>query len=107
MLIFTNWFIPARFGAETYGPITFMRPKYKEDTGLQKHEAVHVSQFWHNPLFGLWYLFSKKYRAKYEAEAYKEQLKWYTDDRTNMFAQFLVDKYNLGITLEEAKALLK
>ena len=99
--------IPARFGAETYGPITFMRPKYKNDIGLQKHEEVHRNQFWSNPFFGIMYFFDKKARAKYEAEAYKEQLKWYTDDRTDALATILANNYKLGITVEEAKALLK
>jgi hypothetical protein len=43
----------------------------------------------------------------YEVEAYKEQLKWYQDDRTETLAKALATKYRLNITLEEAKALLK
>lgn len=102
VVFYSNLFVPSNFGATTYGPFIIICPKYKGDEGLLRHELEHVKQFWHNPLFGLWYKFSKKSRLKYEAEAYKEQLKYYPVDKTVVFAGYLVDKYNLGITLEEA-----
>ena len=107
LTFYTNLFIPSRFLGVTFGPLIFIRPKGKDDNGILPHELTHVKQFWHNPFFGLWYQFSKKDRLKYEAEAYKVQLKYYKDDRTTVFAQLLVDNYNLGITLEEALAALK
>lgn len=107
LTFYTNLFIPSRFLGVTFGPFIFIRPKGKDDNGILQHELTHVKQFWRNPLFGLWYQFSKKDRLKYEAEAYKVQLKCYPDDRTNVFAQLLVSNYNLGITLDEALAALK
>lgn len=106
MIFYTNLFIPARFQAVTYGPFIFIRPEKKDSVGLLEHEKTHVKQFWKNPLMGLWYFFSKEARFKYEAEAYREQLK-YSPGNEEVYAQLLVDKYNLGITKEQALAALK
>jgi len=106
MVFYTNWFIPAKFSAVTYGPFIFIRPTKREDIGLLAHEKTHVKQFWRNPLFGLFYLLSSKARLKYEVEAYREQLK-YHPDRLDAFATSLATKYNLGITKEAAASLLK
>ena len=103
---YTDLFIPARFGGITYGIFIFLRPKYKNDNGILQHELTHVRQFYRNPLFGLWYQFSAKDRLKYEAEAYKVQLAYYTEDKKSLFAQYLVNNYNLGITYDQAIAAL-
>jgi hypothetical protein len=101
-VFYTNWFIPARFGATTYGPFVFVRPKYKgTDEGLLQHELTHVKQFWRNPLFGLWYFFSKNARYKYELEAYRVQLKYYTDNRAGTFAWYLVNNYKLHVPKDQ------
>lgn len=106
-VIYTNRFIPAIYAGRTIGPIVLIRPEYKSDTGLLEHEKVHVRQFWRTlGLFGIPYLLSKKYRLKYELEAYKEQLKYYTTDKKALFASHLATKYNLNITQEEALKLL-
>lgn len=105
-VFYTNWFIPERFQATTYGPFIFIRPTKKDDIGLLEHEKVHVRQFWSNPLFGLEYFFSKEARLKYEAEAYREQLK-YSPGREEVFAGILATRYTLGITIEQALAALK
>lgn len=105
MIIYTNWFIPSRFQAMTYGPLILIRPSRKGDAGLVAHEQTHVKQFWRNPLFGLWYLFSRKARATYEAEAYREQLK-HVPERFDAIAESLATRYGLNITVDEAKRLL-
>lgn len=106
-VFYTNNLIPDKFGAKTVGPFILMRPQYKNDTGLLEHEKVHVRQFWSTlGLFGIPYYFSKKYRLKYELEAYKEQLKYYAIDKRSLFAYYLSTKYNLNITQEEALKLL-
>lgn len=105
-VFYTDWFIPARFSAATYGPFIFIRPIKRENVGLLEHEKIHAKQFWKNPLMGIFYYFSKKSRFEYEAEAYREQLK-YSPGNEEVYAQFLVDKYNLGITKEQALAALK
>jgi hypothetical protein len=103
---YTNWFIPARFSGMTYGPFIFIRPSKREDVGLLEHEKVHVKQFWKNPFFGIPYFFSASARLHYEAEAYREQLK-YSPGKEEAFADLLVYKYNLGITKAQALAALK
>lgn len=106
-VIYTNNIIPDKFAGLTLGPFIFIRPSHKDDKGLLEHEKVHVRQFWRTlGLFGIAYLLSKKYRLKYELEAYKEQLKYYATDKKQLFAQHLATKYNLDITQEEALKLL-
>lgn len=104
-IFYTDKFIQSKFSAQTFGPFIFIRPAKKNDVGLLEHEKVHVKQFWKNPLFGLAYLFSKKMRAKYEADAYRKQLT-YSPDRIDVFAHHLSTKYNLGISLDQAKLLI-
>lgn len=104
-VFYTNWCIPSRFAGSTYGPFVFIRPTKREDAGLLAHELTHVKQFWHNPLFGLFYLLSKKSRFKYEAEAYRVQLAYYPD-RLEALATILATKYKLDITVDEARAAL-
>ena len=101
-IFYTNFLIPARFAGITIGPVVFIRPNYKDDVGLLNHELTHVKQFWKNPLMGLLYQFNKKYRLRYEAEAYNTQLK-YASGRLDLFAGFLVNNYNLQITLDQAR----
>ena len=105
-VFYTNLFVGANHGAETYGPFIFIRPEHKGKVALLEHEKVHVKQFWRNPLFGIAYILSKKARLGYEAEAYREQLK-YDPGKEEVFSGFLVNNYNLGITKEEALAALK
>ena len=105
---YTNWGVATGFAGVAYGPFIFIRPKYREDVGLLEHEKVHVRQFWkYLVLFWILYYTSQKYRLRFEVEAYREQLKWYDDDRTQVFAGFLVNKYGLDITTEAAAKLLK
>lgn len=105
MTFYTNWFIPARFAAVTYGPFVFIRPSKRGDEALLAHEQTHVAQFWRNPFFGFAYLFSKPARMRYEVEAYRAQLKL-RPDLLDALAADLATKYNLGITLAEAKGAL-
>jgi hypothetical protein len=108
MIVYTNFFVPDRFAAITIWPFVFIKPQYKDDIGLRKHEEVHLRQFLSTyGLFWAFYLLSKKYRLNAEVEAYKEQLRWYDDDRTVMFAVYISTKYKLNISVEAATALLK
>lgn len=107
MVFYTDRFVPSRFAGCTRGPVIFIRPKYSDDAGLLAHEKVHVRQFWRSlGLFGIPYLLSKSFRLRCEVEAYREQLRHYPDDRSWAFAGFLADKYNLGVSREEAHRLL-
>ena len=88
--------------------LVFIREGYEDDKGLHQHELVHVKQWWDNPIHGLQYWLSKKYRLNCEVEAYREQAKHYPEDQRWLFAGFIVDskKYNLKITQKEAYKLL-
>jgi hypothetical protein len=101
-VFYTDRLIPDRFAGTTFGPFVFIRPNYKNDAGLLNHELTHVKQFWKNPLMVLLYQFSKTYRLRYEAEAYKTQLE-YAPGRLDLFAGYLVNNYNLQITLDQAR----
>ena len=105
-VFYTDKFIPATAAGATRLMFIFIRPKYKDDVGLLQHELKHVEQLYRNPLHSYFYLLSKSYRLKCEVEAYKEQLKHYANDRTDLFAEFIAKYYNLNITQEEAKQLL-
>lgn len=107
MVIYTNWFIPARFAACNYGPITLIRPGQRNNAGLHAHEATHERQFYRTfGLMGILYLLSRKHRQRYEVEAYREQLK-FAPSNLDYYANSLATKYNLDITVEEARRLLK
>ncbi len=112
MVFYTNLFIPSRFSAYTYGFIVVVRPESKGNEALLQHELTHVKQFWRNPLTGLFYMLSKSHRQKAEVEAYRAQLTYspckedyqrYLD----AFAGYLSSNYGLGITIDEARNLLK
>jgi hypothetical protein len=107
MIIYTDKLIPERYDAFTYFFITLIRPKCKDDKALAAHEQVHVQQFWHAPfIHGLLYRFSKAYRQAAEVEAYKVQLKMQPQN-LDIFAGYLSNNYDLGITKEQALKLLQ
>lgn len=108
IVIYSDRLVPDRFAGCSYGPIVAIRPIYRNDKGLHEHEFVHARQFWRGLGLGhaLRYKFSRAYRLRCEVEAYREQLYWTPFDRAPLFARFLVDKYDLGITFDEAMELL-
>lgn len=114
MVIYTNWFIPGGYAGITYGFVALIRPEYRLDIGLRKHEEKHIEQFWrYFCWFPLFYLLSEKFRLKVEVEAYREQLRYYPLDspvmtawRINRFAWFIANKYRIHITVPEAERLL-
>jgi len=106
-IFYTNKFVNNTDAGTARAMFIWIRPSYKNDKGLLEHELVHVRQFWRNPLFfGLLYRFSEKYRFNSEVEAYREQLKHYPDDRSDLFAKFIVENYRLKVTHSEAKFAL-
>jgi len=121
------------FGGTAQGPLIKVLTKYKGDTGLIEHEKTHVRQ-WYTamaiallpcalltlvvssslwPLFGLapvvhplLYKLVRPYRQWCEVQAYRKQLATggYGDNEFAVIA--LVQKYDLGLSADEAKALL-
>ena len=91
--------VPRKCTGIAYGPIVFILPEHIDDRGLLEHELVHTRQFW-NPL--KWF----KGKLWWEVEAFKEQAKWYSDDRSYAFAQLISTAYALDISVEKAEKLL-
>lgn len=107
MIVYSNFLMPKWADGRTLGPIIQIRPSKKDDKDLLVHEKVHQQQWRRNPvLFYFRYLFSKKWRLRYELEAYREQLKLSPQD-LDEFAYLLSTKYNLDITKQRAKDLLQ
>lgn len=108
LVFYTEFGIPATAAGCARGPIIFIRPKYKDDEGLYQHELVHVKQWVFSlGIHSLLYMVFDWYRMHMEADAYREQLKYYPDDRTEMFAEFLTQNYKLNITKDLAIKLLQ
>ena len=106
--IFYTKNLPENIGGCTNAFIIRIKPKYKNDLGIHKHEIYHVKQWYRTcGLHSFLYLFSKKYKLKSEIEAYKEQLKYYPDDRTELFAKFICENYGLNVKKEEVIFALK
>ena len=125
--------LPNGFGGTAQGPLIKILSKYKGDIGLLEHEKTHVRQWyavlaigllictlltllvslslW--PLYGLalfshqlLYKFVRPYRRWCEVKAYRKQIETggYT---SNEFAvTMLVDKYDLGLSVDKARVLL-
>ena len=110
-LIFYTDNLPEWMGGCANGPVIRIRPKYKYDAGILKHELQHVKQWFATlGLHSLLYLVSKRYRQWAEVQAYRAQMRW--PDRNgycmdiDYAAELLATKYDLGISTDEAKELL-
>jgi hypothetical protein len=97
--------LPNGFAGKTNAFVIRILKSHKDDRGLLEHEKVHVKQFWRCPLHGLFYRFSEDYRLKSEVEAYRVQYKYGADLDT--LADHLSSKYDLMLTFEKAKELIK
>ena len=112
MILYQKWGVSPGAKATTRGFIIFVDPEFKDDLGLVPHEQVHVDQFFRTCGMHVFLdRFSKDYRFKSEAEAYREQLQHYPlaeyPQRLDDYATFLAEHYGLGITKEQAVELLK
>lgn len=45
MIFYTHRFVQPCFAATTRGPVIFIRPECRQDTGLLEHERVHAHQW--------------------------------------------------------------
>jgi len=124
--------LPANVGGRATGPVVRIKPEYRDDAGIHAHELVHVKQWYTGLAVGLavaaamylqaidgWPLAilfgavlhplataSKKYTFWKEVVAYREQAKYYADDRRLQFASFIALNYGLSVTTEQAYAAL-
>ena len=125
--------VPEHFGGLASGPLIRIRPKYKGDAGLLEHEKTHVRQ-WYGvlaigllfstllmllvspslwPLYGLapfshqlLYKFVRPYRRWCEVRAYRKQIAIGGYISNEFAVTALVEKYALGLSVDEARALL-
>lgn len=101
-LIFYTDRMPDDFGGMANGPIIRIRPKYKDDKGLYRHEYEHVRQ-WYISLFthGILYKFVRRYRKWSEAKAYATQVE---GNNIDILARHMARSvYDLNITKSEAR----
>jgi hypothetical protein len=116
-VFYTDRFISAGNGGESWGPIVLIRPKYKDDRGLLEHELQHSRIFWQTlGLSALMYWLFPAAKLAQEVECYKIQLKVTTEDKklnvaqvenlTLLFAGFISTKYGLSISVTDALKLL-
>jgi hypothetical protein len=105
LMIETRWLVPRGFDGFTPGPLILLRPGASH--ALIEHEKVHVRQFWRSwGLMGVLYLLSRRWRLRYEVEAYREQLRHSPPGAARALARLLAGKYRLRITEDEAYRLL-
>lgn len=125
--------LPSGFGGTAQGPLIKLLPKYQSDVGLIEHEKAHVRQwyFWFAlgllictvltllvslflwPLFGLapvlhqvLYKFVRPYRRWCEVQAYRKQIATGGYSSNDFAVTMLVEKYDLDLSIDEARALL-
>ncbi|MEC4238279.1 hypothetical protein [Pseudomonas sp. DSV-1] len=125
--------LPNGFGGTAQGPLIKLLAKYQHDAGLLEHEKTHVRQWyavlatglllctlltllvspslW--PLYGLapflhqlLYKFIRPYRRWCEVKAYRKQIAVGGYTGNDFAVSALVEKYDLGLSVDEARALL-
>ena len=87
-----------------------IRPKYKDDIGLLKHEIKHSEQYSKCFFHGLMYNFFRDYRLECELDAYKCQIDTYgytTIGQAMWIVNALYNKYNLDMSIEDLTAEVK
>ena len=92
----------AGYRGKNWGFITYIDEKYKDDKGLLEHERTHFKQFIKNPFMGLKYKYSKKWRSRYEIEAYAVQAKYCPDKEYafRKFGELMSKNYGLDYSAE-------
>lgn len=106
-VFYTNWFIPKGSAGCAWSFLIFIRPDHSSDQGLLQHELTHVKQFYRQPLVhGIKYAFDPSYRLDCEVEAYREQMRYYPTDLSELFALYLSRDYGLDIDVVGARELL-
>lgn len=125
--------LPNGFGGTAQGPLIKMLSKYKGDTGLIEHEKTHVRQWYAAlaiwlllfallslvvspvlwPVCGLaplvhpvLYKLVRPYRQWCEVQAYRKQLATGGYSTGEFAVIALVEKYDLGLSVDKARALL-
>ena len=125
--------LPNGFGGTAQGPLIKLLSKYKEDVGLIEHEKTHVRQWYAVLVVGLllgtllilfvstylWplcglapflhqllYKFVRPYRRWCEVQAYRKQIETGGYGNNDFAVNTLANKYDLGLSVDDARALL-
>lgn len=107
LTFYSSRFIPDVFAGFTRGPVILIRPEYRADEGLYRHELEHVRQWFATlGVHSVLYLVSRRYRLWAEVAAYKVQLK-FAPENDRLFAWFIAENHDLSITQEDALQLLQ
>lgn len=75
--------------------------------GAQYYQLALGMMPWGLSIHPLLYTKVKKYKLACEVACYKEQAKWYENDRRPLFARFIAEDYGLDISVDEALSALK
>jgi hypothetical protein len=105
MIFYPRWLFAAGFTPLPW--LMLIRKDCRDNKPLHLHEKVHQRQMREDCTIVFWmrYLFRRKWRMKYEVEAYRTQIA--NGASLDGCAHHLAEMYFLGITVEQAKALLK
>ena len=125
--------LPNGFGGTAQGPLIKLLPQYQHDVGLLEHEKTHVRQWYAVTALGLllsvllallvapafwvvcgvspWlhqllYRFVRPYRRWSEVRSYRKQIAVGGYASTTFAVTALVEKYGLGLSVNDARALL-
>lgn len=105
-MIFYPRYLPVA-GFTPFPWLMFIRKDCRDNKPLHLHEAIHQRQMQEDWTIVFWmrYLLSRKWRQRYEVEAYKAQIA--AGASLDGCAAHLSGMYYLNITFEQAKILLK
>ena len=104
--VYNDKFVPKGFGGITIAPFIFMKKKHKNNKELLEHEKVHIKQEykWLIIPYFFMYKLSKKWRQKWEVEAYQVSLQHGLP--LDVAARWLSTKYDLDLSFKQARNLL-
>ncbi len=86
--------------AITIGTIIFIKPELVDRQDIIEHEKVHVAQFKRQPFtFWLRYLFSAKWRLRYECDAFATQIRYLISHDYNADLTALIDRFANDIAI--------
>ena len=105
--------LPEGVGGQAVRCVVSIRPKYEHDEGLLHHELTHVWQWWLTLfLHSILYPNVRRYRLRAEAMAYRVQMRYPDANGVPLtldgaVAKLMALRYDLGLTVEEARRWLQ
>lgn len=105
--------IKGDWSASSNSFVVRIRPRFRHDDGLLRHELEHVRQWWMLPmLHSVLYMLVPRYRLWAEVRAYQTQLRaWPAKDDyyryLDHFSEMLANRYRLRISVDEVRGRLR